>query len=644
MALTRIITPAITAKSVTDTKLSDNISASQISVTGFTSVYVTQNNVFTITNYDSTSTYTVSSPVLGTVSITGDTITFVAGSVAGTASFVISNSLYTKTVQFTISPAGVAAPSVTSPSNGASVILATPTITSSVFTPIGLGDTHVSSTWEIRTGPNGTGTLVAGSIDDTTNKTSWIPAYGLLSTSTLYYVRVKHTGATLGSSSFSSDIQFTTTSSFGGLIGTAGTMGFGVGNYIGTLPAGFSNTAGNTDTANSNYGNYTYSDGSVMCFVPKFYYRIASASSPRYGIYGLNAVDIAGIDAFTDTATANAAGYALHRAFIDGGVEKSGFFFDKYKCSVGATSNTGTLSGPVKSQFGGVPISLTTTAGYTRSQNYVTTEGTCTGILADGIMLARTRGIGIFNVPTIFMYSAIGLLQLAHGQASSNASHCAWYDGTLSSNYPKGCNSGALSDTNDSSVTYVTAGDSGNAAKPKSGATVNFNKTTHNGQANGIADLNGGMYEIMLGLTNAGSSATDAAAIATNNMYILKQSVSYLTLKGGWNTTNDTFQSSANIGTYYDALTTTATFSSAISNYLGNSTNQVFSNATSGAGWLNTGSGLPLNDSSTNATGTNLFGLDYYYKCNITNMIPMACGYWRSNAYFSGFRASSVGA
>ena len=229
----------------------------------------------------------------------------------------------------------------------------------------------------------------------------------------------------------------------------------------------------------------------------------------------------------------------------------------------------------------------------------------------------------------------------------------------MTTNFPKGCNNNALSDTNDATVVYVTSGDSGASAKPKTGATGNFNKTTHNGQANGIADLNGGLWEVTLGLTNAGSSAVDTTQVATNTMYVLKQSVSYLSLKGSWNTANDAWQSSGTIGTYYDVLTTSATFSAASGVYWGNGTSQVFSEATTGSGWLNTGSGLPLNDSSTNATGTSQFGQDYCYKYNVANMVPLTCGYWfntssagvfyrsfgsyrsAANSYY-GFRTSSV--
>ena len=84
--------------------------------------------------------------------------------------------------------------------------------------------------------------------------------------------------------------------------------------------------------SSDNYGNYQYSDGSVMVWVPRFYYRIGSPASPRYATHGANAIDIVGDSVFKSEADANSAGYALHRAFFDGGPQL-GFFVDKYQCS-----------------------------------------------------------------------------------------------------------------------------------------------------------------------------------------------------------------------------------------------------------------------------------------------------------------------
>jgi len=85
---------------------------------------------------------------------------------------------------------------------------------------------------------------------------------------------------------------------------------------------------------------------------------------------------------------------------------------------------------------------------------------------------------------------------MAHGQASSSTTNCAWYDATY--NYIKGCNNNALGDTDDSAVSFTSDGYS-NCAKTGSG--VPFAKTTHIGQVCGIADLNGLMWEISIGVT-----------------------------------------------------------------------------------------------------------------------------------------------
>lgn len=625
----------------------DGLVNRQVDLSGPSSFYVSQTVELTITNYNSFTTY-AASVTSGSVSVSGDKINITMPATSGTVILTVTpGNAPAQKFSITVLAAGIATPTNVSPANGTTDQNGSVTLTSNAFQWLGLSDTHLNSDWQVSAVSN-FATTVFQSLNDTTNKTS-IAATGLQVSQT-YYWRVRHRGTNNGVSAWSTPTSFTTRSTFSGSIGTAGGQGFGVGTYSGTLPSGFSAMTGTTDPASANYGNYTYSDGSVMVFVPKFYYRIGSISSPRYAAYGANAIDIAGVDTYATTAAANAAGFALHRAFIDGGSEKSGFFFDKYLASVGTTSNTGTLSGGVKSQFGGVPISLTTSTSYTRSQNYVTTEGTCTGILADAVLMARSRGIGVFNVPTAFMYSAMALLSLAHGQAATGVTNCAWYDATGVKNYPKGCNNNALSDVDDTSIVFATAGDPGPASKPKTGATTGFTKTTHNGQSCGIADLNGSMWEVMLGVTNSGTSATDTTQITTNTLYVLKQSLSFLALKGGWDTANDAWQASAHIGTYYDAMTTTSTFSTTASVYYGNNGNQVFSGSTSGNEWLNTAIGAPLNDSSTSATGTNQFGKDYLYKYNGANMFPLAGGDWGDSSgagvfcrFFGGCRSSADG-
>ncbi|OZA15671.1 MAG: hypothetical protein B7Y05_02800, partial [Polynucleobacter sp. 24-46-87] len=96
-------------------------------------------------------------------------------------------------------------------------------------------------------------------------------------------------------------------------IGIAGQRGFGVG-ICPRVPTGMGGLQGYNDPASDNYGNYQYSDGSVMVWIPAFYYKVGTGSN---GLV-LNKIDVKPFSAYADVATANAAGYALHRAFYDG--------------------------------------------------------------------------------------------------------------------------------------------------------------------------------------------------------------------------------------------------------------------------------------------------------------------------------------
>jgi hypothetical protein len=224
------------------------------------------------------------------------------------------------------------------------------------------------------------------------------------------------------------------------------------------------------------------------------------------------------------------------------------------------------------------------------------------------------------------------MVSVAQAQATTSTEDVAWYNPTGGINFPKGCNSNALTDANDTTVVYVTAGDSGNANKPKTGATANFAKTTHNGSANGVADLNGGMFEVTIGITNFGSSATATTAIATDQIYVLKQSVDVATLTAGWNGTNDVWGDATNLDTKYDLVTSPHPLGSSTGTaYWGNSSNAVFQNDLSGVNRDVCGF-IPKNSSSTSATGANLFGNDYLNKNNTQNMVPLACGYWSGSA------------
>ena len=381
-------------------------------------------------------------------------------------------------------------------------------------------------------------------------------------------------------------------------IGTPGALGFGVG-IAPTLPTNFVEMAGCRDSASDNYGNYMHTSGSVMVWIPAFYYKWGTGAN---GL-SVNVVDIKPFSAYADVATANAAGYALHRAFYDGGVQP-GFFIDKYLCS--------NLNGVFSSIKNGIPcdtdgsqsgIAALTDVG---TNNYGFIQKACT-----------QRGTN-FHSASIFMHRALALLSYAHAQASSNTTYCAWYNATY--NFPKGCNNNALGDTNDAALSFTSAGHSTYPNKPKAGSGSVFAKTTHNGQNSGVSDLNGSMWEVAFGLTSDGT-----------NYYLLKTTKKMRDLIGSDATSATSFFGAAGITANYDNIGATygALLASSTSKLYG-STTQVFDAATSGNAWAATGAGLPL---AGGVGGTNAFGSDVLYDYRPNEMCPLVGAGWGSASY-----------
>ena len=260
---------------------------------------------------------------------------------------------------------------------------------------------------------------------------------------------------------------------------------------------GLSRMYGCYDITSDNYGNYIHTNGSIMCFIPAFCYRIGTSVAPSYSLDGSNALEI------RDASLGEGDGWILHRAFIDGGQQKLGFFIDKYVCS---KDSTGQKAISVKNAD---PISL-----YTKLSNSSSMTG-CEGTAYDAITLGRARG-NQYSCVTAFQWSAISMLSLAHGQAATSSQFCGWYDANHTTNFPKGNNAdGSLKNTNDSSITFTAHSQDSKYCKTGSGNP--FNKTTHNGQNCGISDVNGNQWQATLGVRNNGTS---------NTIYVMKESIS----------------------------------------------------------------------------------------------------------------------
>lgn len=387
-------------------------------------------------------------------------------------------------------------------------------------------------------------------------------------------------------------------------IGIQGTALFGVG-ITDTLPLGMSEMTGTTTEGHENYGNYQHSDGSIMCWIPQFYYRWGASDSPRSAKYGLNSLDVKSKHDFADVAAANAAGYAVHRAFYDDGQIKDGFFVDKYQAS-----NNGGIASSVKN---GTPLSSSSS-----NAPFSALTGSPANTYAGAIDAVKTRGNAFF-VTTLFVQRALSLLSMAHAQAATSVDNCAWYDSTGVANYPKGNNNDALGDVNDATVKYTATG---YLKAGKTGSALPFAKTTHNGQSNGVADLNGNMYEICLGVTQL-----------SGTFYALKTTAKASTLTSGATTASDAW-GAAGIAANYESLGVSigALTGTSRSLEMGNGTQQVFSAATSGKEWQTSCAGIPLSTGVNSTSGTDLFGHDRFYDNRVDDLCPISGGIWGSGA------------
>ena len=269
-------------------------------------------------------------------------------------------------------------------------------------------------------------------------------------------------------------------------IGKAGQQGFGVGVYGGgssKLKAmGLAPMEGCEDPTSDNYGNYIHTNGSVMVFIPAFAIRIGNASAPLYSKYGADTIEIG------DVGLNGKDGWAIPRGFYDGGKRHSGFFIDKYISSKDATKKQAIS---VKK---GDPITLASM--YNNSSELPN----CVGKFLDAIELSRTRGEH-YSLVSCYQWAVISLVTQAHAQAAAGTEACAWYDASGQKNYPKG-NNNSGSDVDDSTITFTAVGSGAYNEVRKTGSAVPLAKTTHNGQASGICDVNGNVWQSVLGWQN----------------------------------------------------------------------------------------------------------------------------------------------
>lgn len=390
-------------------------------------------------------------------------------------------------------------------------------------------------------------------------------------------------------------------------IGIPGTWGFGVGvTPYDRVPKGWEPATNHTKPEADGYGNYIYLDGSVAAYVPAFYYKWGTGSNDLT----INTIDIKNIWTFRDRTHAAQSGYALHRAFVDGGQVMPGVFVDKYQWSANTTTIDGQIVIVAGSIKNGDPLS--SNAGRNGWGSLLTGLTTSDNIYAGALKAAKTRGSQFF-CNNRFIWAALAMLSYAHAQASSSNDRCGWY--MAGANFPKGNNSNnaARTDVDDTSVSWTS---SGYNFCGLTGSASTFAKSTHNGQNSGIADLNGNVWEVTPGFTSNGS-----------HFLIFKEAASIVDVTGGTTLSTDLW-SAAGYADLHDNLG--ATYESAIVRNAATryaSAGQVFSAATEGNAWAFAGMGGML-AAGASTLGTPEFGHDGFWDYRPAAVCPISGGHW----------------
>lgn len=192
-------------------KLDSGGSSSNTSLNGPTTVTQGSTNTYTISDYNAFSIYTTSASV-GTFTRTNNTISLVVPNPANTTQILLTVTRDGVSEYFLVAVGAqsIATPSITYPAQGQTSVEVAPTLSASAFATVPLGqDTHQSSQWQIAS-DLGFSTIVYDSGVTTTNKTSNPVPTGTLSLGTVYYARVRYTGAIIGASAWSTTRTFTT--------------------------------------------------------------------------------------------------------------------------------------------------------------------------------------------------------------------------------------------------------------------------------------------------------------------------------------------------------------------------------------------------------------------------------------------------
>ena len=364
-------------------------------------------------------------------------------------------------------------------------------------------------------------------------------------------------------------------------LGQPGEMGFGVATARPEwlAPLGLTALDGHDRKTSPNYGNYMHmASGAILVCIPKHYYKITN-----------------NIFQFRDTLE---AGFVIDRSFLNGDglggtIELPAIFVAKYGLTKNGTkASAERYKDPLSCAAAHNPISAL--------------DGTPTNTQGGFYKAVKTLDVKAILTP-IFHYTMLARLAKAHGQASSIYA-CAYVD--IKPLQPKGNNNNALGDTNDANVVYTTSGYSNCGL---TGSGVPFAKTTHNGQACGVADLNGNMWEVASGFIRT----------TANGFLVFKDTVDIRIL-----TDDGTGATGAYNIAHYDPIDLSSVIGAQNAwTYFGNANNQVFGFSTdkNTATYKQTSIGIPL---AAGIGGTVEFGNDGLYRHLVDQLSVLGGGRW----------------
>lgn len=371
-------------------------------------------------------------------------------------------------------------------------------------------------------------------------------------------------------------------------IGIPGGIGFGQGICPTPLPSGFTAMTGTNDISHANYGNYTFTDGSVMVYIPSFYYKIGTGANG----FALNRIAIKSLSYFASLASANASGYAMHAAFYSGTTTpKLGFFIDKYSASPNS-GNTAIYS----SVIGKSAVSTTP---------------------ADVLNKIKARSAGYCQSMSVYVKGALAMLHVAHGQAATSTQYCGWYMPTA--NHPKfvASFSSTVSDE-DGTVSFTRSG----SLRTVAGSGIPFEKTTHNGQLCGVTDYSGD-FLILESLYNYAATGVRLGPFLANPFTYNPASTSFILAATAFASAPASMDNFVSNNFYQLSSLANYITRSGTSKYVTNVNAQIFSENTSGNNWLLTCAGLPHTSYVTAATLTKS---STYHEFPIADLVTPTSG------------------